>query len=448
MFHEYNFDGLIGPSHNFAGLATGNFAAMENRYAMSSPRRAALQGLVKMKLLHNLGVKQGFIPPQARPDFVHLRQLGYAGTDAQILEKVAHENFGLLLEVSSASSMWAANAATVSPSVDTRDKKIHITPANLRSHPHRSIEVKTTADFLKMIFRDQKTFIHHPYLLNDDGLLDEGAANHMRLCAAQGEEGLEIFVYGKSQVKQKNSLPQKYSARQTLEASSMIAHKHQLASENTVFIQQNPMVIDQGVFHNDVISSTHENILLIHEEAFVDQEDKLNEIQERFNHISKRPLDLIEIKSKDLSVKEAVGSYFFNSQIVSLPDSSMALIAPQECQDYLAIHRVIEKIVNDRNPIKKVHFVNLSESMRNGGGPACLRLRVVADESQGAGIHSGFIFNDEKIKILESWINRSYRDQLHLEDLADYEFVKESQKALSELTTLLGTGAIYNFQKE
>jgi len=154
--YEYNFDGLIGPTHNYSGLAHGNIASSKHRFAISSPQKAALEGLKKMKLLHGLGVKQGFILPQERPSFRTLYAYGFAGTDRQILEKVSRKNFPLLLACSSASAMWTANAATVSPSADTKDGRVHMTVANLVSKKHRSIEPPETARFLKTIFPSRK----------------------------------------------------------------------------------------------------------------------------------------------------------------------------------------------------------------------------------------------------------------------------------------------------
>ena len=71
---EYNFDGLIGPTHNFSGLASGNIASAKSRFSISHPKKAALQGLAKIKLLMNLGLPQGIIPPQERPNLTALRQ--------------------------------------------------------------------------------------------------------------------------------------------------------------------------------------------------------------------------------------------------------------------------------------------------------------------------------------------------------------------------------------
>ena len=103
----------------------------------------------------------------------------------------------LLANVSSASAMWAANAATVSPSADAGDKRVHLTPANLSSHLHRSIEAETTGRVLKAIFSDEKHFVvHEPVPFAVFG--DEGAANHCRITRRHGVRGMELFVHGRS----------------------------------------------------------------------------------------------------------------------------------------------------------------------------------------------------------------------------------------------------------
>lgn len=460
---EYNFDGLIGPTHNFSGLSFGNIASQESRHKISHPRAAALQGLKKMKLLHSLGVRQGFIPPHPRPGFQALRQSGFTGQDRQILEKVSRKNPQLLLTCSSASAMWTANAATVSPSSDTKDSRVHITPANLASQKHRAIESAETTSLLRIIFRDTNVFNHHAALACDDILFDEGAANHMRLGESHGDKGIEVFVFGKDRTE---TQPTKiYSARQSLGASRANAGCHQLSTDALVFARQNPEVIDAGVFHNDVIAVGNENVLLYHERAFREKDIVIGDIRNKFMKLSEKNLHLIEITETQLSVQSAVQSYLFNSQIVTLADprqsrlrrtpqeaegrdrGTMALIAPEECRDGGRIEAVISAIVDGDNPIHAVHFVDLKESMRNGGGPACLRLRVVLTQEEERGVHPGFILNNDGFVKIEQWITKHYREKLHINDLRDYSLIKESRAALDELTRMLGLGSIYDFQK-
>src|SRR5262245_53014556 len=146
---EVNFDGIVGPTHNYAGLSYGNIASLKSKLTVSNPRQAALEGLEKMKFLMDLGVQQAVLPPHERPHLPTLRALGYSGSDAEILSKVQKDDPVLLTACSSASAMWAANAATVSPSADSSDRRVHFTPANLVTQFHRSIEPSMTARVLR-----------------------------------------------------------------------------------------------------------------------------------------------------------------------------------------------------------------------------------------------------------------------------------------------------------
>ena len=88
---EVNFDGLVGLTHHYAGLSFGNEASTRHRFQVSNPRLAAKQGLLKMKKLADAGFPQAVIPPHERPFIPVLRQLGFSGSDEQVLEKVARQ---------------------------------------------------------------------------------------------------------------------------------------------------------------------------------------------------------------------------------------------------------------------------------------------------------------------------------------------------------------------
>ncbi len=438
---EANFDGLVGPTHNYAGLSFGNVASQNNLGSESSPRAAALQGLAKMKAMHDLGLVQGVLPPQQRPDLTALRRLGFAGSDARVLAEAAGTEPRLLGAVSSASSMWVANAATVSPSADTADQRVHFTPANLVNKFHRSIEVPTTARALRAIFPEGAHFAHHAALPAVDDFGDEGAANHTRLCDDYGHSGVELFVYGKDAGAPQQG-PQRYPARHTLQASQAVARLHGLDPAACVFLQQNPEVIDQGVFHNDVIAVGNRNLLLFHEQAFV--QDPRASLSAAWQH--KQPLHFIEVPAAAVSVADAVGSYLFNSQLVSLPDGGNTLILPQECRDNPAVWAYLQDLLASDAPIAQIKVFNLTESMRNGGGPACLRLRVVLNPAEQAAVNSAALLNEALYQQLQGWIERHYRERLHVDDLADPQLHEECCTALDELTRILNLGAIYPFQ--
>ncbi|MDI9244418.1 N-succinylarginine dihydrolase [Marinobacter sp. CHS3-4] len=439
---EANFDGLVGPTHNYAGLSWGNVASKSNVHAVSNPKEAALQGLAKMKRLADRGYVQGVLPPHERPHLPTLRALGFAGADAEVLEAAASRHPSLLAAVSSASTMWTANAATVSPSADTADHRVHFTPANLGAKFHRSIEHPVTGRALKAIFTDEAYFAHHPALPSVSQFGDEGAANHTRLCSGYGEPGVELFVYGQVAFNEQAPAPKLYPARQTLEASQAIARLHGLSKDHVVFAQQNPEAIDAGVFHNDVIAVGNSNALFYHEMAFLDEDKVLGDIRSRLKGAE---LEAIRVTSEDVPLEDAVASYLFNSQLLNTPDGMM-LAVPGECREIETVSRYLDDLVRSGGPITSVEVFDVKQSMRNGGGPACLRLRVVLSDEELSAMHRGVIMDDALYERLTTWVEAHYRDELVQSDLGDPMLLEEVRKALDELTGILGLGAIYDFQ--
>ncbi len=441
---EANFDGLVGPTHNYAGLSYGNVASQSNAQDASSPKQAARQGLQKMKALTDLGLVQGVLAPQERPDIHTLRRLGFTGSDAQVLEKAFREDPVLLAACCSASSMWTANAATVSPGADTLDGRIHFTPANLTNKFHRSIEHEVTGRILGRVFADERYFSHHLALPANEYFGDEGAANHTRLCADYGQAGVELFVYGRSAFDQSRPAPRRYPARQTLEASRAVARLHGLNDDTAIFIAQNPEVIDQGVFHNDVIAVGNQNVLFYHQQAFLDTHAALDEIRRK---LPDTELHFIEVPTAEVPVLDAVKSYLFNTQIVTLRPGHMAIIAPSECADTPSVKAYLDKLLTLNTPIREVHFMDVKQSMRNGGGPACLRLRVAMTEAEHAATNPACLMNEALFSRLNQWVDRHYRDSLSLNDLRDPALLLESRAALDELTQILQLGSVYPFQR-
>ncbi|RDV27441.1 N-succinylarginine dihydrolase [Alteromonas aestuariivivens] len=442
---EVNFDGLVGPTHNYAGLSFGNVASQSNANAISSPKQAAKQGLAKMKALSDMGMVQGILAPQERPDIATLRRLGFSGSDASVLEQAAKQAREVFLACCSASSMWTANAATVSPSADTADGRVHFTPANLTNKFHRSLEPEVTGRILKATFANEKYFAHHAHLPDNEHFGDEGAANHTRLCSSYGHSGVEMFVYGRYAFDTSKPAPRKYPARQTLEACQAIARLHGLDEDSVVYVQQNPDVIDQGVFHNDVIAVGNQNVLFFHEQAFYNKEDALAETRRKFGD---SPLHFIEVSSDAVSVQDAVKSYLFNTQILTLPDGNMTIIAPTECQENESVYRYLNELVTLNTPIKSVNYFDVKQSMRNGGGPACLRLRVALDQQELDAVNPNTLINDAQFDRLNRWVDKHYRDELNEADLRDPQLLIESRTALDELTQLLKLGSVYPFQQD
>lgn len=438
---EWSLEGLPGPTHNFAGLGLGNLASQTHGRETSRPRMAALQALDKVRLEHQLGIPVAIMPPQERPALDTLRRAGFAGTETDILASAFRHAPALLFGAWSSSAMWTANAATVSPAADTADGKVHLTPANLVSQFHRSLEVNFAARMLGILFPEGEHFAHHPPLPANLSLRDEGAANHNRLCPQHSAPGLELFVYGDDGNK---AAPRTYLPRQTLAASQAVARLHRLDPSRTVFLPQNPDAIDAGVFHNDVIAVANEQVLLYHAAAFrADAAETLSGLSQLVSGFCP-----IQIEPEELTLAEAVSSYLFNSQLLSLADGVQALLAPAECQEQERPRACLERILaDDRNPVAQVHFVALRESMKNGGGPACLRLRLALSEAAARSIPNGFCYNPVLDQALRDWAGHHYREELRPEDLSDPNLIQECRCALDELTGILGVGPLYDFQR-
>jgi succinylarginine dihydrolase len=391
---EINFDGIIGPSHNYAGLSVGNIASTVNLGSTSHPRQAALQGVEKMRANLRLGLAQGYFLPHRRPNRPWLRALGLADEEA-IPETLRAAAF-------SASPMWAANAATVSPAPDTADGRCHFTVANLRSMVHRSHEWPETLAQLRLAFADGRHFtINYPIQAIFG---DEGAANHMRLAPAHDAPGVEVFVYGVS--------GGRYPVRQHVEASRAIARRHRLDPERTLFVEQSEAAIAAGAFHNDVVSVANERVLFAHEEAFARKHEFYADLQRLMPQV-----EIIEVPAARISLDDAVSSYLFNAQLVTLPeDGGMALILPEEAAQITNVFEWLRELVVGNGPVRKLFFVDVRQSMSNGGGPACLRLRVVADP---ATVDPRFMADEAKLDAISECISAHWPERIAPSDLGN-----------------------------
>ncbi|MGY6552208.1 MAG: N-succinylarginine dihydrolase [Erythrobacter sp.] len=386
---EINFDGIIGPSHNYAGLSLGNIASAAHAGDPSYPRAAALQGLAKMRgNLARLGV-QGFFVPLPRPNAALAGALALDGSEPAALRAAPW----------SASAMWTANAATVSPAPDTADGRCHFTPANLVTMLHRAQEWPDTRRELELAFASRDHFAVHDPVPPSFG--DEGAANHMRLCKDHGAPGVEVFVYGKT--------GGRFPARQHEQASRLIARAHGLDPARTIFIEQNPRAIEAGAFHNDVVAVANGPVLFTHAEAFADQAAAYDAIRAAFP-----ALEVVEVPSSAVSLAEAIRSYLFNAQLLTLPDGEMALIVPEECRESASVWAWCEAMLASNGPIRQVIPVDVRQSMANGGGPACLRLRVVCAPET---VDPRFMLSEAKADIIEQVIATHWPQQIDPDDI-------------------------------
>ncbi len=412
MLTEINFDGIIGPSHNYAGLSLGNLASAKNAGGTSQPRAAALQGVEKMRANLQLGLTQGFFAPLDRPDTQWLSQLG---TSAEAADE------RLLANALSASSMWAANAATVSPAPDTRDGKCHLSVGNLVTMPHRSHEWPGTLAQLKLAFAAPAFAVHGPV---PPPFGDEGAANHMRLCTSHGQAGVEVFVYGIT--------GGPFPARQHLEASCAVARRHDITS--ALFVQQSEEAIAAGAFHNDVVAVANERVLFAHEHAFAGKDAFYDELRAALPEV-----EIVEVPADRVSLADAIQSYLFNAQLVTLADGGMALILPTEARDNKPVWGWLQEMIAGNGPIRQLVPVNVRQSMANGGGPACLRLRVVC---RAADVDPRFLADEAKLDAISAVITQYWPEAIDPGELASPALWADIRRARAALLTSLSLEAL------
>ncbi len=409
MLQEINFDGIVGPSHNYAGLSLGNIASASHKGDPSYPRAAALQGIAKMRGNMERGLAQGYLLPLPRPNFSLLQRLGVDEDTDRALRAAAW----------SASSMWTANAATVSPAPDTADGRCHLTPANLVTMLHRGQEWRDTQAQLKIAFGNRDHFAVHDAVPPSFG--DEGAANHMRFCEGHGSKGVEVFVYGRP--------GGRFPARQHEQASRAVARLHGLDPDACIYIEQNPEAIEAGAFHNDVVAVANERVLVTHERAFADRQGTYDAIRAAFP-----ALEVVEVPESAVSLAEAIKTYLFNAQLLTLPSGEMALVVPIECQESAAVWSWCEHMLAGNGPIRRVIPVDVRQSMANGGGPACLRLRVVADP---ATVDARFLLDEQRAERIESVIAQTWPEQIDPADIGKEALAKTVIEAREALLAVL-----------
>ena len=413
---EINFDGIVGPTHNYAGLSLGNLASARNAGATSHPRAAALQGIAKMRTNLALGLDQAILLPHRRPDAAWLAAFGTTPGEADP---------ALLADALSASPMWVANAATVSPAPDTLDERCHLTVANLLTMPHRSHEWPATLAQLRLAFADPRHFAVHGPVPPPFG--DEGAANHMRLAATADASGIEIFVHG--------LCGGAFPARQHPQAGRAVARLHGLDPARTLFVAQSAAALSAGAFHNDVVAVAHGRILFAHEQAFADRDAFYADLRRLLPSV-----EIVEVPAAVVSLADAIRSYLFNGQLVTLPGGGTGLILPTEAREVAPVRDWIEAMLASNGPIRRVSYVDLRESMANGGGPACLRLRVVADPTT---IDARFFVDPARLDRIAAVVAAHWPEAIAPAGLADPALWRQAETARAalleelDLTTLV-----------
>lgn len=419
---EINFDGIVGPSHNYAGLSLGNLASARHGGNVSYPRAAALQGIAKMRHNMALGLLQGFFCPLPRPNSTFMGALGLGTPD--LAEPADEAERRLRAAAWSASSMWTANAATVSPAPDCADGRCHLTAANLVTMPHRSQEWPDTVRQLRLAFADSAHFAVHDAVPACFG--DEGAANHMRMGTGHAAPGLEIFVYGRT--------GGAFPARQHEQASRAVARLHGLDPALCLFAEQSAEAIAAGAFHNDVVAVANERVLFTHEQAFADPDGTYAAIRAALPEA-----EIVVVPASAVSLDDAIRSYLFNAQLLTLPSGEMGLVIPLEAWEHKAVRAWLDGMLASNGPIRRVLPVDVRQSMANGGGPACLRLRVVADP---ATVDPRFLLDEARADMLETLIAKAWPEQIDPADLGRDSLASSVVAARAALLAALDLGAL------
>jgi len=437
MTIEANFDGLVGPSHHYGGLGVGNLASLGSQNKPSHPRAGALQGLEKMRAVAAVGVPQFFLPPCDRPNIDWLRELGFGGSDADVLKAVGDSDVRLLSAAWSSAFMWTANAATVTPSADSGDGRLHISVANLASNLHRQQEAAERFEQLNRVFSAVANTVVHQPLPSSYPLRDEGAANHMRLSnGVNGSKDLHGAGQGVHVLVDGDAVSSGFLGRQSQQCGAAIARRHRLNEEQVFFLQQHPEAVAAGVFHNDVIATSHQHLMIHHEKAFLNADAALEKLDEVFQRNFRRDLIRVVVDESALTLEDAVSSYLFNSQIVTNQGGKFTILCPENCRQVLAAQSLVEQwITDEENPIADVIYLPLDQSMANGGGPACLRLRVQLEVDQLAAIPEAYHVTDRRADEISAWVEKWYPESLTLSDLMDVQFAIHCAEAVKALTS-------------
>jgi succinylarginine dihydrolase len=282
----------------------------------------------------------------------------------------------------------------------------------------------------------------HPPLPGGGQFADEGAANHTRLATSLGV--VHVFAWGRSTFGPDDpDGPRAYPARQTLEASRALARALRLQPARCVFPRQHPRGIDAGAFHTDVLAVGNGGFVMWHELAFADEVGLAADLARLLGD----ELFVARASQRELPVESAVATYPFNSQVLTLADGSMVIVAPEDAHEDAHACAFLERVAASGGPVRAVHYIDVRQSMHNGGGPACLRLRVPLTDAESRALRACVILDDALYDALCTWVDRWYRDRLVPADLADPTLARDAMSALDDLTRILRLGAVYDFQR-
>ena len=110
------------------------------------------------------------------------------------------------------------------------------------------------------------------------------------------------------------------------------------------------------------------------------------------------------------SAKMGSGNY----TIMLDPDYIELLGVLVETEHNAPARAFLDRLLAGNGPVHRVVPVDVRQSMANGGGPACLRLRVVADP---ATIDPRFLLDEAKAEIIERAIAGAWPEQIDTADI-------------------------------
>jgi succinylarginine dihydrolase len=219
--------------------------------------------------------------------------------------------------------------------------------------------------------------------------------------------------------------------RQSLWASKAICQLHALSSTQVWLQKQSKEAISRGIFHNDIISMNSHDLLVFHQQAYENHESLIEKL-------TALGICCVEIKAEEFSLEHALKTYFFNSEFIKGKDGSQVLVMSEKCQHDAKVHAQLERIQTAYNKEIKTIYVDLDDSLKNGGGPACLRLRVQLNQEQFSAIPSKFLLTQNKLNALQEVVTRFYRESLSYEDVFTETFQLSLQPVYSRLEQVLG----------
>ena len=184
-----------------------------------------------------------------------LRALGFSGSDAAIVCSVPRGRAGSPRRVLVRRGDVGRERRHSQPfgGHRRRPRAFHAGKSRHR-HFHRSLEAPTTTAVLRAIFADAAHFV------GARSVACRAAVRRRRRGQSHAIRGRferarrRVLRLRQTRHRRRHRARTRFPARQTREAFAAIARRHGLAPARTVFAQQNPVAIDAGVFHNDVIS--------------------------------------------------------------------------------------------------------------------------------------------------------------------------------------------------